>query len=386
VRIGPYELLDVAGQGQLGPVYHARHHETNQQVAVKIVTLPDPSAAALWEQHTGPLAGPRHPHAIDYIECGSAEGRPYLVMEWLPDGNLGEWFQRRAPLAEDDAVLLLRGLGEALDRANDAGIWHGAVNPENILLTADGRAKLSDLGLGEDLHRVLCQARHRTAAPAHGELGGVPSGEDDRGDVYGLGAVLYYAVTGVMPFLASGAACLPREVRSPREVNPALSEPMERAVCQALAPAPERRPACCADIFASLPTTTARTPPPQEEKARGAPHERRENPRFSAALGASCRPLLDQKSRWRGEIQDVSLRGIRLLLDRRFEPGVLLNVEVFDEQAEPIHAWLVQVRWVRELVAKKWSVGCIFNRELSADDLRALLTHEHTTAHIHAVA
>lgn len=114
--------------------------------------------------------------------------------------------------------------------------------------------------------------------------------------------------------------------------------------------------------------------------------ERRLTQRFETTLNAHCRPILDQKSRWQGHIQDVSAGGIRLLLDRRFEIGVLLNVELLDTRTGRHFSWLVQTRWVRELIARKWSVGCVFNQELSADDLEAVLDCQRAGSLVEAVA
>jgi hypothetical protein len=108
--------------------------------------------------------------------------------------------------------------------------------------------------------------------------------------------------------------------------------------------------------------------------------------RFETALAATCRPILDQKSRWKGLVQDVSASGLGLLLDRRFETGVLLHVEITDEATGASFAWLVKIRWVRELAARKWSVGCMFNQELSAEDLRAVLECKRSAAIVEAVA
>jgi hypothetical protein len=246
---------------------------------------------------------------------------------------------------------LLRPVAEALAALHGAGAPHGGLKPSKIVLQDDDSAYL------------LAPNQHGTPQPD------IPT------DVSALAATLYFAVSGIEP--ARGAA-----FRPPLQLVASLTRRFDRALCQALHGEPGQRPISCPALFMALDPE----PPQVSSMNVPSPSERRSAPRYSTDLRASCRPLLDQKSRWQGEVEDISLRGLRLVLDRRFEPGVLLNIEVHDNNGEAIHGWLVQVRWVRELVARKWAIGCAFNRDLSAEDLRLLLDLRHTATLVEAVA
>jgi hypothetical protein len=101
--------------------------------------------------------------------------------------------------------------------------------------------------------------------------------------------------------------------------------------------------------------------------------ERRLSARYPCALETACSPLNGGQQPWQGEALDISLTGIHLQLDRRFEPGSVLRVEVRGEDNQAVANWLVRVRWVREVVSRRWSIGCSFNQSLTDQELESVL-------------
>jgi hypothetical protein len=100
---------------------------------------------------------------------------------------------------------------------------------------------------------------------------------------------------------------------------------------------------------------------------------RRAAARYPSALDASCQSVQGSPDLWQAEIQDISLTGLRMAVDRRFEVGTVLTLEILHEHGAGRSKWLARVQWVRDTMQKKWSMGCAFNRQLTEEDLDTLL-------------
>jgi serine/threonine protein kinase len=276
---------------------------------------------------------------------------------------------------------------------------HRDVKPENILLTAAGHAKLTDLGLLKDLHAgpdlTLTRTCLGTVAFMAPEQFGDARQVDARCDVYSLAATLYYVLTGQVPcpgrgYLTVVQKKLRNEFVSPRRLVPSLTQRVEEAICQALDASPARRPTSCR-AFAEMvggPRSAhdgARHNRPKPVKCghevpeQSDPQDRRGAPRYPSGLAGTCRPLPWAEPQWPAEVQDISLTGVRLELGHRFEAGAVFNVEVLDNQTNALLIWAVRVRWVRETATRRWSHGCVFDRELSNDELTTLVDHKSPT-------
>jgi serine/threonine protein kinase len=398
--MGPYELLEPVGRGGMGTVYRARHRETGQVVAVKVMaadTAADPVLLRRFEQEFLAARSLRHRHIVHGLGFGLEDGRPYLVMELVEGQNLRQRVLRAGPLPQDEAVRVICHVAEGLQLAHENKLIHRDVKPDNILLAADGLAKLTDLGLIKDLDAETSLTRSRTClgtvnfmAPEQFEDA---RNADARCDIYGLGATLYYALTGVVPFQERGnLAVLRKKLRNdlvpPSRLVPGLHAEVDQAVCRALDAAPQRRQASCRELINTLtgiPLAAAQAggAPPRAGQALPSTEERRADPRFPSALEASCRPVRGGKDQWLAEVQDISLTGIRLELERRFEPGAVLAIAVLEEQQETTAMWLATVRWVRMTASGRWSVGCAFTSPLSENDLNLLLEGKTTTVVVH---
>jgi serine/threonine protein kinase len=400
--MGQYELLEAIGQGGMGTVYRGRHHLTGQTVAVKVMApevAADPVPLKRFEQECAAASRLRHPHIVQGLGFGVENGQPYLVMEFVAGQNLGQRIHQHGPLAEAEAVRLILQIADALQLAHQEQLIHRDVKPENILLTAAGQAKLTDLGLIKDLAAATNLTRTRTGlgtitfmAP---EQFGDAKHADARCDVYGLAGTLYYALTGVAPFVGRGnLTILQKKLQNdfvpPRRLAPSLGGPIDQAICRALDASPQKRPNSCAEFAALL--TAAQPGAEVIDGGRVAawgidpevtsvlqPVERRRARRYPSRLDASCRSLAGDKQRWRAEVQDISRTGVRLQLACCLEPGAVLSVEVPDEPLGAASARQVRVCWVRQVGPREWRVGCAFHRVLAEDELNRLLGNMPTT-------
>src|SRR5262249_34870638 len=141
-------------------------------------------------------------------DFGHEQGLPYLVMEFVEGETLGQRIEREGRLTEDEAIRVIAQVAQGLQKAHRLGLVHRDVKPDNILLTRDGQAKLTDLGLVKDADSDLNLTR--TGRGLGTPIFMAPEqfrrakDADARCDIYSLAATLYMMVTGTLPFEACG--------------------------------------------------------------------------------------------------------------------------------------------------------------------------------------
>jgi eukaryotic-like serine/threonine-protein kinase len=216
--IGKYELRRRIGKGGMGEVWAAWHRGLEREVALKILKLEgeeDEVGALRFEREVRLSSGLTHPNTVRVFDFGTTEdGLLYYAMELLSGTSLGELVRREGPLPAARAVHLMTQAARALAEAHDRGIVHRDVKPENLFVTAAGGegdfVKVLDFGIA----RIASEhGQHLTRT---GSVAGTPStmspevitgdGATPASDVYGLGAVLYFALTGRPPFVGEVAA------------------------------------------------------------------------------------------------------------------------------------------------------------------------------------
>jgi serine/threonine protein kinase len=397
-RAGAYEVLEMIGEGGMSTVYKGRDPATGQLVAIKVLA-PQAAANALmmerFKQEYRTARSLTHSHLVQGLDFGLEDGVPYLVMELVEGEDLAARIARQGKLPEDEAVRLIRQVAQALQLVHDNQIIHRDVKPSNILLTHDGQAKLADLGLvkdyqsGVDLTRPLVgMGTPNYMAP---EQFGDAKHATARCDIYSLGATLYTAVTGEVPFQARTPLHilnkkLKNDFTPPRELTPRLSRPVDYAIRRAMRADAGQRQASCRELADSLtqlppepasglPCATGPAPSAPAKGARPREAERRALVRYPSPAEASCWPVTEagKKAVLVSRVQNISDTGVCLRLSRRFEPGTLLGLELCSKGPCATRFVLVRVQWAKRGPGKTWRIGCAFERSLLDFEIAAWL-------------
>jgi serine/threonine protein kinase len=262
--VGSYELLEKIAEGGMGTVYKARHQETGQLAAIKIIPAhlaKNPVLLKRFEQEYAAAKTLDHANIVRALDFGQADGCPYLVMEFVDGESLGQRLEREHHLPENDAIRVIAQVAQGLYRAHKLGLVHRDVKPDNVLLTNDGQVKLADLGLVKELDADLNLTRTgRGLGTPHfmaPEQFRNAKNADVRCDIYSLAATLYQMVTGELPFKSQGPLDawmkkIHNELTPPRQIMPSLSERVDWAIRRGMNPDPDHRPASCREFIEDL--------------------------------------------------------------------------------------------------------------------------------------
>jgi hypothetical protein len=259
-QLGPYRLGRRIGRGGMGEVYLAEHRLLKRPCALKLIhpdRMGDPKAVARFEREVRLTATLSHPNTVEIYDYGQTEdGTYYYVMEYLPGLNLADIVERHGPLPPGRVVYLLRQVCLALREAHASGLIHRDIKPSNIHVSRRGGiddvAKLLDFGLVLPVARSdvpqISRENQILGTPQFmaPEQANASSEIDARSDIYSLGAVAYYLLTGRPPFEGdNGIGVLIAHVQDPvvppSQMRNGIPDDLELVVLCCLAKAPADR-------------------------------------------------------------------------------------------------------------------------------------------------
>src|SRR4051812_26343429 len=198
---GRYRLDELLGRGGMSEVWVATDTELGRLVAIKLLA-PDADRAR-FEREARAVASLAHPNITQVYDYGEWEGRPYMLLEYLPGGTLEERLGDAKPLPDEESFAIAAGVAAGLAHAHARGVVHRDLKPSNVLFDDEGRPKLADFGIarmvaGEgtltEAGTVLGTAAYISPEQAMGEPATTAS------DVYSFGIILYRMLTGRLPF------------------------------------------------------------------------------------------------------------------------------------------------------------------------------------------
>ncbi|HEY1381524.1 MAG TPA: serine/threonine-protein kinase [Gemmataceae bacterium] len=259
-RVGRYEVVRELGRGGMGVVYLAHDPRLKRPVALKMILAAEyagPEVRLRFQTEAETVARLRHPNIVPIYEVGEQEGRPFIALEFLDGGSLGERTGGQ-PQPPRVAAELVRTLALALDHAHRQGVVHRDLKPGNVLLAADGTPKVTDFGLAKFVTADDPAAITSLGLSSTGAIVGTPSymapeqaagqvhGITPAADVYALGAILYELLTGRPPFRGVNAIETLSEVQQrdplpPRAVQPGVPRDLETVCLRCLRKEPAKR-------------------------------------------------------------------------------------------------------------------------------------------------
>jgi serine/threonine-protein kinase len=247
-----YQLTSQLGKGGMAFVYKARDQMLERDVAIKLLRddySHSPAFLERFRQEAKASANLSHPNIVTIHDFGMDGGQIYIVMEFVPGVDLKTLIQKRGRFRPEEALPLMIQACAGIGYAHRAGLVHCDVKPQNLLVTPDGRLKVTDFGIARALATIrpdeqsdIVWGSPQYFAPEQA-AGGAPS---PASDVYSLGVVMYEMLTGSLPFQSTSASVLARmhlESDAPllTEMVPGISPTLERILVKVLSKEPSQR-------------------------------------------------------------------------------------------------------------------------------------------------
>lgn len=265
--LGPYILLDAIGSGSMGQVYRATSKTDGAAYAVKVLPRRSMWNVRLARRQVRSFGAFAHPAVVPFVDVGTAGGLHYLVWPLADGQTLDAIIQERGRLPHQHAALYALQVAQGLAAAHANNLFHGLVKPSNVMVGADSQARILDFGIGSLLVENEGESLVDTMSTANTLTSGLdcaspesimePTNRTPAGDQYSLGCVLYFALTGQVPFPDGSAVekMMAHQTKEPppvRELAPEVPEGLARVVERLMSKNPDGRYAGCDEAVEAL--------------------------------------------------------------------------------------------------------------------------------------
>lgn len=244
-----YEIISRIGSGGMADVYKAKDHKLNRLVAVKVMKAEfseDKSFISKFRKEAQAAAGLAHPNVVNVYDVGEDNGIYYIVMELVQGITLKDYITRKGKLTVREATSIAIQVSLGLEAAHRSNIVHRDVKPQNIIISTDGKVKLSDFGIARAASsntissNVMGSVHYSSPEQVRGGY------SDAKSDIYSLGITMYEMVTGRVPFdgdttVAIAIKHLQEEIESPRKFVPDLPYSLEQIILKCTQKSVDRR-------------------------------------------------------------------------------------------------------------------------------------------------
>ncbi len=252
LKLGRYELLEKIGEGGMGMIYKVWDPLLKKHLALKMMSLSqkDPTFVERFEKEIQISSGLHHKNIISFFDVGVEKGYLYYTMEYVDGENLRD-YRIQKKLTEKQALEIMIPICKALLYAHEQGVIHRDLKPENIMITKNGKPLLMDFGIAKSLKEDRTKLTQTGSFMGSIEYMAPEQAEDSStvtfaADIYGLGGILFFLLTGRPPFKGKDALNLlhkiaTRKPPSPRSFNPLVRKDVETIVLKCLAKNPKDR-------------------------------------------------------------------------------------------------------------------------------------------------
>ena len=260
---GRYRIIKQIGRGGMADVYLAKDLILDgEEVAVKVLRTnyqTDPIAVARFQREARAMADLDHPHIVRITDIGEEDGQQYLAMEYVAGLDLKRYIKEHYPLSNEEAVRIMGQILLAMRLAHTKGIVHRDLKPQNILLTPDGTAKVTDFGIAvafaetslTQTNSMLGSVHYLSPEQARGSKATVQS------DIYAMGIIFYEMLTGHIPYDGDSAVTIAlqhfqKPLPSVIDENPSVPQALENVVIKATAKKLTDRYQSVAEMYVDL--------------------------------------------------------------------------------------------------------------------------------------
>ncbi|HKV49080.1 MAG TPA: serine/threonine-protein kinase [Candidatus Acidoferrales bacterium] len=265
-----YDVLDAAGHGSMGNVYKARDRETGEVVALKLLKPEIASDQQMMDRFKNELLFARkitHKNICRVHEFNRLGGIAYTSMEFIEGESLRSVLTRFGAMSLRKGIDLAQQMCSGLKEAHAQGIVHRDLKPENVMIDLRGNVKIMDFGIARSMESLTRMTGAMVGTPAYmapEQVAGKPV--DYRTDIYSLGLILYEVFTGTQAFTADNAVAVAMKQLNdspvpPREIEPGIPVPIERAILRCLEKEPGKRFQSIAEMEKVFSSSALSTPP-----------------------------------------------------------------------------------------------------------------------------
>ena len=255
-----YEIISKIGTGGMSDVYKAKDHTLGRFVAIKVLKpefSEDVNFVTKFRTEAQSAAGLEHPNIVNIYDVGSENGMHYIVMEYVEGITLKTYIEKKGQLTFKETVSIAIQVARGIEAAHNKGIIHRDIKPQNIIISTEGKVKVTDFGIARAASSNTISAdvmgSVHYASPEQARNGFV----DGKSDIYSLGIVMYEMVTGRVPFdgdttVAVAIQHLQEEIVAPSAYAPNLPISMEKIILKCTQKNPDRRYESMTALLADL--------------------------------------------------------------------------------------------------------------------------------------
>lgn len=255
-----YEIIDKVGSGGMADVYKARDQRLNRFVAIKILKTEYSSDKSFVNKFRGEAqsaAGLSHPNIVNVYDVGDDSGLHYIVMELVEGITLKRFIERKGKLEVKEAVGIAIQIAQGMEAAHDNHIIHRDIKPQNIIISRDGKVKVTDFGIAKATNsntitsNAMGSVHYLSPEQARGGY------SDEKSDIYSLGVTIYEMLSGKVPFAGDNTVSvallhIQAEAMPLRELDPLIPVSVDKIVQKCMQKKAERRYHSASELISDL--------------------------------------------------------------------------------------------------------------------------------------